>query len=52
MMNAMTALLAEGRLRPQEPVVFPLGDAVDVLAALNNREVVGKVALIPDRTEG
>jgi NADPH2:quinone reductase len=36
-----------GRLRPVEPVTYPLTDAVQALHDLADRKIAGKVALIP-----
>ena len=40
-------LVAEGRLDPIAPAVRPLAEAGEVLDALLNRQVTGKVALVP-----
>ena len=49
--NALTTevleLLATGALRPVEPGLYRLDDVAAALRALGNREVTGKLALIP-----
>jgi len=49
--RALTAelmtMVADGRLHPTEPATRPLDDAADVMAALIDRTVTGKVVLVP-----
>jgi NADPH2:quinone reductase len=40
--------VADGRLHPAEPAVFPLEKAGDVLKDLESRKIVGKVVLVPE----
>ncbi len=47
LMDEVVAALADGTLRPIEPTTRPLGDAGAVLQELLDRQVTGKVALIP-----
>jgi NADPH2:quinone reductase len=43
----VTALIADGRLDPVEPVVYPFEDAARALADQQQRRVVGKAVLVP-----
>lgn len=47
MLTEVMRLIGEGRLRPVEPVTYPLDRAADALRDLEDRRVAGKVALIP-----
>lgn len=47
MTAAIIGAIAAGQLRPAEPSTFPLSRAADALAALLERRVAGKVALVP-----
>ncbi|TRZ72378.1 MAG: NADPH:quinone oxidoreductase family protein [Actinobacteria bacterium] len=40
-------LIGEGKLRPVEPVTYPLRDAARALTDIQARKIAGKVALIP-----
>ena len=40
-------LIADGKLRPVEPVTYPLQDAARALTDIQARKIAGKVALIP-----
>lgn len=43
----LVGLVAEGRLRPTEPVTYPLERTAEALADLQERRVAGKVAIVP-----
>lgn len=43
----LAALLAEGGVRPPEPVTYPLDRAADALSAIIERRATGKLALVP-----
>jgi NADPH2:quinone reductase len=43
----MMQLAGSGGISPVEPTPFPLDDVVDVLSALQDRKVAGKVVLVP-----
>ena len=43
----LVAMVAEGRLRPVEPVSYPLDDVVRCLTDLQERRVTGKAVLVP-----
>ncbi|MCH9672714.1 MAG: NADPH:quinone oxidoreductase family protein [Gammaproteobacteria bacterium] len=47
LMNELAALVDAGKLDPQQPKEYALEAATEALRAVNEREVVGKVALIP-----
>jgi NADPH:quinone reductase len=47
LLSEVLEMVAEGRLSPVEPVTYPLEEAAAALAALEARQVPGKVALIP-----
>lgn len=40
--------IGEGRLRPVEPVSYPMSQAVQALQDMQNRKIAGKVILVPD----
>jgi hypothetical protein len=42
------AQITAGRLHPIEPVAYPMTDAVRAMRDLQNRQVAGKVALVPN----
>jgi NADPH:quinone reductase len=43
----LIGLLADGSLRPVEPIAYPLVDVAAALTALAERRVVGKLVLVP-----
>jgi NADPH2:quinone reductase len=43
----LVGMVAGGRLRPVEPVAYPLDDAVRCLSDLQGRRVTGKAVLVP-----
>ena len=43
----LVGMVADGRLRPVEPVAYPLDDVGRCLADLEGRRITGKAALIP-----
>jgi NADPH2:quinone reductase len=43
----LLAMVGDGRLRPVEPVAYPLDDAARALADLQGRKVTGKLVLVP-----
>jgi NADPH2:quinone reductase len=47
LLGDVLARVADGRLHPVQPEVRPLADAPEVLQALLDRRVTGKVALLP-----
>jgi NADPH:quinone reductase-like Zn-dependent oxidoreductase len=47
LVGEVVAALADGTLNPVEPETHPLSDAGSVLRSLLERQVIGKVALIP-----
>ncbi|MGK0173538.1 MAG: NADPH2:quinone reductase [Gammaproteobacteria bacterium] len=47
MVNDMLSLLSEGKLAPAQPQSYPLSDVAAALEAVNGRQIIGKVALIP-----
>ncbi|MGI8663481.1 MAG: NADPH:quinone oxidoreductase family protein [Acidimicrobiales bacterium] len=49
MLAEVVAMVADGRLHPTTPVERPLEDAATVMAELIDRNVVGKVVLVPDQ---
>jgi NADPH2:quinone reductase len=48
MLMEVLAQITAGRLHPIEPVAYPMTDAVRAMRDLQNRQVAGKVALIPN----
>jgi NADPH2:quinone reductase len=46
-MDAITRLLAEGKIRPHIHARFPLSRAVDAMRTLEDRSVIGKVVVEP-----
>ena len=46
-MDAITRLLAEGKIRPHVHARFPLSRAVDAMRMLQDRKVIGKVVIEP-----
>lgn len=42
------ALIGKGELSPVEPTAYPLSQAARVLSDLENRQIAGKVVLVPD----
>ena len=48
MLDEVLDLIGKGRLSPVEPSAFPLSQAAQVLADLENRRIAGKVVLVPD----
>ena len=47
MLQEVLRYIGEGRLRPVEPVTYPLDEAARALQDLEDRKVAGKIALIP-----
>lgn len=47
MLHDVLRYIADGRLRPVEPVTYPLSDAARALQDLEDRKVAGKIALVP-----
>ncbi|MGA1717053.1 MAG: zinc-binding dehydrogenase, partial [Ilumatobacteraceae bacterium] len=47
MLQDVLRFVADGRLRPVEPVTYPLVDAARALQDLEDRKVAGKIALVP-----
>jgi NADPH2:quinone reductase len=47
MLAEVVAMAADGRLHPTAPVERPLDDAATVMAALIDRQIAGKVVLVP-----
>ncbi|MEM6898860.1 MAG: NADPH:quinone oxidoreductase family protein [Pseudomonadota bacterium] len=47
-MDAIWQWARDGKTRPRVHAEYPLGDALAALAALQNREVVGKVVVCPE----
>ncbi len=47
MLAQVLDLIAAGRLRPVEPISYPLADAARALHDLEDRKVAGKIALVP-----
>jgi len=47
MLTEVLGLISEGKLQPVEPQTYPLEQAAQALGDLENRQVAGKVALIP-----
>lgn len=43
----LVAMVGDGRLRPVEPVAYPLDDVVRCLSDLQGRRVTGKAVLVP-----
>jgi NADPH2:quinone reductase len=43
----LLAMVGDGRLRPVEPIAYPLDEAARALADLQGRRVTGKVVLVP-----
>lgn len=43
----LLAMAGDGRVRPVEPIAYPLDAAADALADLQGRQVAGKVVLVP-----
>jgi NADPH:quinone reductase-like Zn-dependent oxidoreductase len=48
MLMEVLAQITAGRLHPVEPVAYPMTDAVRAMRDLQNRQVAGKVALVPN----
>lgn len=48
MLVEVMAEIAAGRLHPVEPVRYPMSEAVRAMRDLQNRNVAGKAALVPD----
>jgi NADPH:quinone reductase len=48
MLMEVLAQITAGRLHPIEPVAYPMTDAVRAMRDLQNRQVAGKVALVPN----
>jgi len=48
MLREVMERIVAGTLHPVEPVPYPMSRAVDALRDMQNRRVVGKVALVPD----
>ena len=47
MLAEVLRLIGEGKLRPVEPVTYPLERAAQALQDLEDRKVAGKIALVP-----
>jgi NADPH:quinone reductase len=47
LVEELVAMVADGRLRPVEPVTYPLDDVVRCLTDLQERRVTGKAVLVP-----
>lgn len=47
MLREVLRYVADGRLRPVEPITYPLDDAARALQDLEDRKIAGKVALVP-----
>jgi NADPH2:quinone reductase len=47
LLGELLSMVEAGRLRPVEPVAYPLDDAARALADLQGRRVTGKVVLVP-----
>jgi len=47
MLAQVLDLIAQGRLRPVEPLTYALDDAARALHDLEDRKVAGKIALVP-----
>lgn len=47
MLRHVLQYIADGRLRPVEPVTYPLAEAAQALKDLEDRKVAGKIALVP-----
>lgn len=47
MISEVLEEIAQGRLHPVEPVSYPMSSAVQALRDMQNRKIVGKVALVP-----
>ncbi len=49
LIEELVGMVADGRLRPVEPVAYPLDDVARCLADLEGRRITGKAVLRPDR---
>ncbi len=47
MISEVLEEIAQGRLHPVEPMSYPMSNAVQALRDMQNRKIVGKVALVP-----
>ena len=47
LLHDVLRFIADGRLRPVEPVTYPLVEAARALQDLEDRKVAGKIALVP-----
>jgi NADPH2:quinone reductase len=55
LLGDLLAMVADGRLDPVHPAIYPLERVADALDDLLTRRIVGKIALVPDasyRSEG
>lgn len=48
MLHEVMAEISKGTLNPVEPMSYPMSQAAQALRDMQNRKVVGKVALVPD----
>ncbi|TCC25178.1 zinc-binding dehydrogenase [Kribbella speibonae] len=51
-MRELSGLVAAGVVRPGRPTAYQLADGPKVLAELESRATIGKLALVPPRTDG
>ncbi len=47
MLMEVLSYIQQGKLRPVEPVTYPMSQAVQAMRDLQNRKIAGKVALLP-----
>jgi NADPH2:quinone reductase len=47
MLSQVLDLIGQGKLRPVEPITYPLENAAQALKDLEDRKVAGKIALTP-----
>ena len=48
MLQEVMTEIGKGTLNPVEPMSYPMSQAAQALRDMQNRKVVGKVALVPD----